>query len=79
MIRFYYVYLLFCLMKFFLSFVAVLVAILLFERFFPASAPINPVLPIGPQVEVSGHGADVPLGPGAPVGPGPGAPAAPPK
>ncbi len=66
-------------MKFFLSFVAVLVAILLFERFFPSAAPINPVLPVGPQVEVSGHGADVPVGPSAPVGPGPAAPVAPPQ
>ena len=66
-------------MKFFLSFVAVLVAILLFERFFPSAAPINPVLPVGPQVEVSDHGAAVPVGPGAPVGPGPGAPVPPPQ
>ncbi|WP_162549783.1 hypothetical protein [Hymenobacter nivis] len=56
-------------MKFFLSFVAVLVVILLYERFFPSVAPINPILPVGPQVEVSGHGADVPVGPGAPVAP----------
>ncbi|WP_082115789.1 DUF4920 domain-containing protein [Hymenobacter terrenus] len=49
-------------MKFFVSFVIVLVAILLLVRFFP-SAPINPVLPVGPQKEVNGHGADVPPGP----------------
>lgn len=61
-------------MKFFLSFLAVLVAILLYERFFPSSAPINPVLPIGPQTEVSGHGVDVPVGPPAP---GAGAPVPP--
>lgn len=66
-------------MKFFLSFVTVLVAILLFERFFPSAASINPVLPVGPQVEVSGHGADVPTGPSAPVGPAPSAPVAPPQ
>lgn len=46
-------------MKFLLSFVAVLAAILIFIRFVP-SAPINPVLPIGPQKEVNGHNADVP-------------------
>ncbi len=56
-------------MKFLLSFLAVLVAILLFERFFPSSASINPVLPIGPQTEVHGHGADVPAGPTAPATP----------
>ncbi len=56
-------------MKFFLSFLVVLAAILLFERFFPASAPINPVLPVGPQSEVHGHGADVPVGPSAPAAP----------
>ena len=48
-------------MKFFLSFVGVLVAILLLIRFMP-SAPINPVLPVGPQKEVNGHNADVPTG-----------------
>ncbi|MDB5236099.1 MAG: hypothetical protein JWR44_3092 [Hymenobacter sp.] len=49
-------------MKFFLSFVAVLVAILLYERFVP-SAPINPVLPVpGSQQEVHGHNAEVPPG-----------------
>ena len=56
-------------MKFLLSFLAVLVAILLYERFFPSAAPINPVLPIGPQTEVHGHGADVPVGPTAPAAP----------
>ena len=49
-------------MKYILSFAGVLVAILLYIRFVP-SAPINPVLPIGPQKEVNGHGADVPSGP----------------
>ena len=49
-------------MKFLLSFAGVLTAILLFIRFVP-SAPINPVLPVGPQHEVNGHGADVPKGP----------------
>ena len=49
-------------MKFLLSFAGVLVAILLFIRFVP-TAPINPVLPIGPQKEVNGHGADIPPGP----------------
>ena len=49
-------------MKYFLSFGGVLLAILLFLRFVP-SAPINPVLPVGPQQEVNGHGADVPPGP----------------
>jgi len=49
-------------MKYLLSFVGVLAAILLYVRFVP-SAPINPVLPIGPQKEVNGHGADVPPGP----------------
>lgn len=48
-------------MKFLAAFVGVLTAILLFLRFVP-SAPINPVLPIGPQQE-SGHGTDVPVGP----------------
>ena len=48
-------------MKFFLSFVVVLVAILVLIRFVP-TAPINPVLPIGPQKEVNGHNADVPPG-----------------
>ena len=48
-------------MKFFLSFVGVLVAILLLIRFMP-TAPINPVLPIGPQKEVNGHNAEVPAG-----------------
>jgi hypothetical protein len=52
----------FLLMKFLLSFAGVLIAILLLLRFFP-SAPINPVLPVGPQQEVNGHGADVPTGP----------------
>lgn len=50
-------------MKFLLSFAGVLVAILLYVRFVP-SAPINPVLPIGPQKEVNGHNADVPPGGG---------------
>jgi len=49
-------------MKFLLSFLGVLVAVLLVLRFMP-SAPINPVLPVGPQHEVNGHGADVPAGP----------------
>ena len=54
-------------MKFFISFVAALAAILLFERFYPA-APINPVLPIPQgQREVNGHGADVPAGPSASI------------
>jgi len=48
-------------MKFFLSFAGVLVAILLLIRFMP-TAPINPVLPIGPQKEVNGHNSDVPTG-----------------
>jgi hypothetical protein len=49
-------------MKFFLSFVGVLVAILLFIRFVP-TAPINPVLPVQEgQKEVNGHNADVPKG-----------------
>jgi|GEM_PF-814914 len=56
-------------MKFILSFAAVLVAILALLYFFP-SAPINPVLPIGPQHEVQGHGADVPVGPSSSVTPG---------
>ena len=48
-------------MKYLLSFVAVLVAILLLVRFVP-TAPINPVLPVGPQKEVNGHDAEVPRG-----------------
>jgi hypothetical protein len=48
-------------MKFFFSFVGVVVAILLLIRFMP-TAPINPVLPVGPQKEVNGHNADVPTG-----------------
>ncbi|SFP84301.1 DUF4920 domain-containing protein [Hymenobacter arizonensis] len=49
-------------MKFFLSFLGVLVAILLYIRFVP-SAPINPVLPVEEaQVEVNGHNAEVPPG-----------------
>lgn len=48
-------------MKFLLSFLGVLVAILIFIRFVP-TAPINPVLPVGPQKEVNGHDADVPAG-----------------
>jgi hypothetical protein len=50
-------------MKFILSFAVVLVAILLYYRFVP-SAPINPVLPVGPQREVNGHNSDVPPGTG---------------
>ncbi len=51
-------------MKFFLSFVGVLVAILVLVRFFP-SAPINPVLPVQQgQKEVNGHDAEVPKGSG---------------
>ena len=50
-------------MKFLLSFVGVLVLILLVVRFVP-SAPINPVLPVGPQKEVNGHDSDVPKGSG---------------
>ncbi|MBD2721138.1 DUF4920 domain-containing protein [Hymenobacter armeniacus] len=51
-------------MKFFLSFVAVLVAILLYIRFVP-SAPINPVLPVEQgQEEVNGHNSEVPKGSG---------------
>lgn len=50
-------------MKFLLSFAGVLVAILLYIRFVP-SAPINPVLPVGPQKEVNGHNAEVPPGEG---------------
>ena len=46
-------------MKYILSFAGVLVAILLLIRFMP-TAPINPVLPIGPQKEVNGHNAEVP-------------------
>jgi len=49
-------------MKFLGAFLGVLIVILLLVRFMP-SAPINPVLPIGPQHEVQGHGADVPRGP----------------
>jgi hypothetical protein len=48
-------------MKFFLSFLGVLVAILLLIRFMP-TAPINPVLPVGPQKEVNGHNSEVPPG-----------------
>ena len=48
-------------MKYLLSFVAVLAAILLLVRFVP-TAPINPVLPVGPQKEVNGHDAEVPNG-----------------
>ena len=48
-------------MKYFLSFASVLVAILLLIRFMP-TAPINPVLPIGPQKEVNGHNAEIPTG-----------------
>ncbi|GAC1374853.1 MAG: hypothetical protein NVS3B25_02690 [Hymenobacter sp.] len=48
-------------MKFLLSFFGVLVAILLLLRFMP-TAPINPVLPVGPQKEVNGHDAAVPKG-----------------
>ena len=52
-------------MKFFISFVIVLVLILAYFRLFP-SAPINPVLPIEQgQQEVNGHNADVPKGAGA--------------
>ena len=51
-------------MKYLLSFVGILVLILLYVRFVP-SAPINPVLPIGPQKEVNGHDAEVPKGAGA--------------
>ena len=51
-------------MKYLLSFVAVLAAILLYIRFVP-SAPINPVLPVEQgQQEVNGHNADVPKGAG---------------
>ena len=50
-------------MKYLLSFVGILVLILLYVRFAP-SAPINPVLPIGPQKEVNGHDAEVPKGAG---------------
>ncbi|GAA4358581.1 hypothetical protein GCM10023185_24430 [Hymenobacter saemangeumensis] len=49
-------------MKFLGAFFGVLIVILLLVRFLP-SAPINPVLPVGPQHEVQGHGADVPPGP----------------
>jgi hypothetical protein len=56
-------------MKFILSFAAVLVVLLAILRFFP-SASINPVLPVGPQHEVQGHGADVPVGPTSAVTPG---------
>ncbi|WP_310396058.1 DUF4920 domain-containing protein [Hymenobacter sp.] len=49
-------------MKYFLSFVGVLVAILLYIRFVP-SAPINPVLPVPQgQEEVNGHNSEVPKG-----------------
>ena len=48
-------------MKYLLSFVGVLVLILLLVRFVP-TAPINPVLPVGPQKEVNGHNAEVPHG-----------------
>jgi Domain of unknown function (DUF4920) len=52
-------------MKFILSFVGVLVAILLLLKFFP-SAPINPVLPVPQgQHEVNGHDSEVPKGAGA--------------
>ena len=52
-------------MKYFLSFVVLLVLILAYFRLFP-SAPINPVLPIEQgQQEVNGHNADVPKGAGA--------------
>ena len=52
-------------MKFFLSFVVVLVLILAYFRLFP-SAPINPVLPVEQgQEEVNGHNAEVPKGAGA--------------
>jgi hypothetical protein len=51
-------------MKFFLSFVVVLAAILIYVRFVP-SAPINPVLPVGGgHQEVNGHNAEVPSGEG---------------
>ncbi|WP_210515175.1 DUF4920 domain-containing protein [Hymenobacter terricola] len=51
-------------MKFILSFVGVLVAILVLVRFFP-SAPINPVLPVPQgQKEVNGHDSSVPKGSG---------------
>lgn len=56
-------------MKFILAFAGVLVAILLYIRFVP-SAPINPVLPVGPQKEVNGHNSDVPAGTGADSGGG---------
>ena len=48
-------------MKFIVFFAGVLVAILLYVRFVP-SAPINPVLPVGPQKEVNGHNSEVPPG-----------------
>ena len=52
-------------MKYFLSFVVLLVLILAYFRLFP-SAPINPILPIEQgQQEVNGHNADVPKGAGA--------------
>lgn len=52
-------------MKYLLSFVGILVAILVVLRFFP-SAPINPVLPVPQgQKEVNGHDSDVPKGAGA--------------
>ena len=50
-------------MKFLLSFAGVLVAILLLIRFMP-TAPINPVLPVGPQTEVNGHNSEIPTGTG---------------
>ena len=50
-------------MKFILSFAGVLVAILLLIRFMP-TAPINPVLPVGPQTEVNGHTSEIPTGTG---------------
>ena len=46
-------------MKYLLSFAGVLVAILLLIRFMP-TAPINPVLPVGPQTEVNGHNSEIP-------------------
>ena len=53
-------------MKFLLSFVGVLILILLLVRFVP-TAPINPVLPVGPQKEVNGHNSEVPHGAGAEI------------
>jgi hypothetical protein len=49
-------------MKFLAAFFGVLIVVLLLVRFMP-SAPINPVLSVGPQNEIHGHGADVPAGP----------------